>query len=76
MPFLWLQVSDRRQRGVLERNSIGLLSHRQGGVDQPSPQWLGHYANSEKVRSSGLWNVNHVDDRYDLTFLQIVDQLI
>jgi hypothetical protein len=71
-----LDVSDRGLRGVLERNSIGLLSRRQGGLDQPSATWLGRYADSEKVRSSGLWNVNHVDDQYDLAFMEILDQLV
>jgi hypothetical protein len=76
MPLLWLDVSDRGLRGVLERNSIGLLSHRQGGLDEPSAEWLGRYADSEKVRSSGLWNVNHVDDQYDVAFVEILDQLV
>lgn len=76
MPLLWLEVPDRLLRADIERNSIGLLSCRQGGVDQPSPEWLGRYADIEKVRSSGLWNVNYVDHQYDDAFLAVLDGLI
>lgn len=76
MPFLWLDVPDRQSRGLVERNSIGLLSHRSGGVDLASPQWLGRSADNSKVRTSGLWNVNHVDDGYDPSYLNFLSQLI
>jgi hypothetical protein len=65
MPLLWLPVLDREGRGMVERLSIALLSVRTGGRDMPSAGWLGRFAEAEKIRSSGLWNVNHVDDRYD-----------
>ncbi len=29
-------------------------------VDPPSPTWLGHQSARDAIRSSGLWNVNHV----------------
>jgi hypothetical protein len=80
MPFLWLAVPDaaggRAGRGLVERNSIALLSARTGGVDRPASGWLGHQAVSEKVRESGLWNVNHVDERYDPAFLVTVSTLV
>lgn len=76
MPFLWLDVPDRQNRGLVERNSIGLLSHRSGGVDPASPDWLGLSADNIKVRTSGLWNVNHVADRYDPLFLEALGRLI
>lgn len=75
-PFLWLAVPDRESRSRLERNLIALLSSRSGGVDTPSAQWLGLSADSEKVRASGLWNVNHVDDAYETAFLSAFRGLV
>lgn len=76
MPFLWLAVPDRADRGLIERNTIALMSRRSGGVDPASSQWLGLTADSEKVRTSALWNVNHVDDAYDPRYLDILEQLV
>ncbi|UUV32851.1 hypothetical protein NQK81_05180 [Amycolatopsis roodepoortensis] len=56
-------------RGDIERNSISLLSNRRDPTDRPSAGWLGQYATSEKVRASGLWNINHVDEDYEPEFL-------
>jgi hypothetical protein len=76
MPFLWLAVPTRldgsSDRGVIERNSIALLSYLAGGTDQPSTRWLGRYASSDKVHYSGLWNSNHVNGNYDPAFLQLL----
>jgi hypothetical protein len=68
MPLLWLDVPDRARRHTIEANAIALLSRRTGGVDPPSAGWLGLHAANSKVRSSGLWNSNHVDDHYDPSF--------
>jgi len=76
MPFLWLSVPERSDRDSIERNSIGLLSRRVGGLDIPSPGWLGHYAEREQIRDSGLWNVNHVDLRYHPGFLRTLARLV
>ncbi|MFE5567379.1 hypothetical protein ACFQ68_20510 [Amycolatopsis japonica] len=74
MPFRWLAVptgpDGTSLRGAIERNSIALLSNLRGGPDRPSSAWLGHHALSDKVRDSGLWNVNHVDEDYDPAFLE------
>lgn len=56
MPLLWLGMDGADERGWLERNAIALLSARRGGVDRPSPKWLGRHAANERVRTSGLWN--------------------
>jgi hypothetical protein len=74
MPFLWLEVDDapgaESIRGVIERNAIALLSGlTRSPVDPPSPGWLGHFSDREKVRHSGLWNQNHVDEPYSASFL-------
>lgn len=80
MPFLWIAVPDHPKgdsdRGYIEKNRIALLSRRTGGLDRPSPGWLGHHANSEKVRQSALWNSNHVGDQYNPDFLPVLANLI
>jgi len=78
MPFLWVVVNDvsgpRSHRGLIERNSIGLLSnYRRTPLDPPSKEWLGSYCDRERVRGSGLWNNNHVDEEYDPAFLAILE---
>lgn len=63
MPLLWLDVPDRRARGLIERSLIGLLSNAgREPIDGPSPGWLGRHADRPAVRDSGLWNVNHVEE--------------
>ncbi len=81
MPFLWLAVDDEpgpdTLRGYIERNAIALLSnYGREPVDLPSPGWLGHHSDRERVRQSGLWNSNHVDDDYDPAFLDTLQRLI
>lgn len=74
MPFLWLAIGDppnpQSDRGVIERNTIALLSnYAKPPMDPPSSHWLGRSASSEAIRQSGLWNVNHVRETADLQFL-------
>jgi hypothetical protein len=81
MPFLWLPLEDEAgpesRRGTIERNSIALLSnYNRPSLDPPSQDWLGRHCNRERVRSSGLWNSNHVDEGYDPAFLDELDRLI
>jgi hypothetical protein len=76
MPFLWLGVPDRADRDYIERNSIALLSCLAGCQDSPSAGWLGHDADRLEIRESGLWNVQHVYDRYDPAFLQLLAGLV
>lgn len=81
MPVLWLAVEDQpgpgSMRGFIERNSISLLSnHAKSAIDPPSTSWLGHDCNREKMRSSGMWNTNHVDEQYDPSFLDALAALI
>jgi hypothetical protein len=81
MPFLWLSLEDESgpesRRGYIERNSIALLSnYNKPALDPPSQDWLGHHADREKVRESGLWNQNHVEETYDPAFLDDLDQLV
>lgn len=81
MYLLWLAVDDEpgpdSLRGYIERNAIALLSnYDKEPVDPPSQDWLGCYCNREKVKRSGLWNSNHVDEQYDPAFLDTVESLI
>ena len=81
MPFLWVAVDDRpgpgSDRGVIERNSIGLLSNYvRTPFDRASKQWLGGYCNRDRIRGSGLWNSNHVDEGYDPQFLALLARYV
>lgn len=81
MSVLWVSIDDGpgpdSMRGYVERNVIALLSNYncvKAPIDPPSVGWLGHWAASEGVRRSGLWNVDRVADEYDPTFLDVLDR--
>ena len=81
MPFLWLAIEDESGpdslRGYIERNVIALLSNiGRPPFDPPSRNWLGHWCNRKRVRGSGLWNSNHVDEDYDPAFLDILERWV
>lgn len=81
MPFLWLGIDDEAGptslRGVIERNSIALLSNLgREPLDAPSSSWLGYHCNRPRVRGSGLWNNNHVEETYDPSFLDLLEMLV
>jgi hypothetical protein len=81
MDVLWLAIDDQPApdslRGYIERNAIALLSaHRSEALDPPSPEWLGLYCPRDRVRSSGLWNSNHIGEPIDLDFLKTLERLI
>jgi hypothetical protein len=83
MPFLWLAVDDppgsSSLRGVIERNSIALLSNlEKPPLDPLSPNWRGRACDRGRgrVRDSGLWNQNHVDEDYDPAFLEPLEDLV
>ncbi len=83
MPFLWLEVNDapgpESLRGMIECNAIALLSNYNFTTNPMDPQsstWLGHWADRETIRFSGLWNVNHVAGTYNPAFLGILEGLV
>lgn len=82
MPFLWLAVDDPpgpdSDRGYIERNAIALLSNYGAPqpIDPPSATWLGRHAAADAIRRSGLWNVNHVVNRYEPVFLGFLDSYV
>jgi hypothetical protein len=80
MPFVWVAIDDvagpNSERGYIERNAIGLLSNfRRPALDPPSSLWLGRFCTSARVRESGLWNSDHVDDPYDDKFLSRLERI-
>lgn len=81
MRFSWLAIEDEAgpdsRRGSVERNSIALLSNCNKAVlNPPSQGWLGRHSEGERVRKSGLWNQNHVEETYDPDFLDTFDRLV
>lgn len=81
MPFLWLAIVDdagpESLRGYVERNAIALLSnYGKPPLDPPSKEWVGHHSDRERVRASGLWNQNHVDEACAPEFLHRFEQLV
>jgi len=80
MPFLVLAADDEpgpaSVRGYIERNAIGLLSTAGLEADPPSPGWLGRDCPHPAIRSSGLWNVDHVGQAYDPGFLDCLENLV
>ena len=81
MPFLFLGVEDEpgpeSERGFIERNAIALLSaYREASPEPASTVWLGCSSDRERVRLSGLWNNNHVDDGYDPSFLDLMEMRV
>lgn len=81
MPFLWLAVPDapgpQSARGRMERHAIALLSQaRAPATDRPSANWLGAYSDRCRVRKSGLWHNNHVDEDSDAAFLGEMAELV
>ena len=81
MSILWLSINDtpgpNSLRGTIERNSIALLSNAgKTSIDPPSKNWLGNFSTSPRVRASGMWNQNHVEESYDPKFLDMLEHLI
>ena len=82
IPVIWLEIDDEpgpdSLRGYIERNSIALLSnyHRSNNpIDPPSESWLGQWAKSGKVKQSGLWNSNHVDENFNENLFEVFESL-
>ena len=81
LPFLWLAIEDDpgpdSMRKFIETNAIALLSNfSKSPLDSPSQDWLGHLCNRERVKKSGLWNSNHVDEDYHPAFLDTLERFI
>lgn len=66
----------RSDRAFLERHSIGLLSTLGREVDPPSRNWLGLCSNRPEIRSSGLWNLDHLQFPYSESFLDVLEAYV
>jgi hypothetical protein len=80
-PFLWVALDDEpsadSDRAYLEQNAIALLSNvEEHSVDSRGDGWLGRHSQSREIRESGLWNVNHVDERCDSEFLDLFEDAV
>jgi hypothetical protein len=81
LPFLVVAAEDapgpESVRGLLERNSIALLSNiGKERPDSPTPEWLGRHSGRQRVKESGLWNNRHVEEAYDPPFLEVLQKQI
>lgn len=62
--FRVVGIDDMEFRNLMERKLIGILS--ECPKCQPSGDWLGRFAYSEKVRRSGMWNSDYVNETYTI----------
>lgn len=70
-------VSDKsNDRSYLEQNLIALLSNKCSPLDPPSFNWLGLNSDKREIRKSGLWNVNHVEQNFDPSFLEVLNYYV
>lgn len=58
-------------RGYVERNAVAVLTqaHAPGEPLPASATWLGHFSGAVAVRTGALWNVRHVGERAEASFL-------
>lgn len=80
MRVLWLAVEDEAgpasDRAYLERNLIGLLVGETGPIDLPSVDWLGLFSPDQRIRDSGLWNLDFLRYSYNSKFLDVLDEYV
>jgi hypothetical protein len=80
MSVLWVSVPDeagpKSARALIERNSIALLSNQLAPIDLASQTWTGRFSEQQEIRNSGLWNLKHVADSYDPSFLDILELFV
>lgn len=80
MEVLWLDVPDvpsaKSDRAYLERNAIALLAAQNHFLRSQSATWLGEHSDKVEIRSSGLWNVDHVTSEFDQRFLEVLEQYV
>jgi hypothetical protein len=80
MQVVWVSVSDwsgsPNHRPFIERNAIALISNALDPIDPPNATWLGRYSHDERIRRSGLWNLNHVTEQSDAAFLDVLEAAV
>lgn len=81
LPFLWVALDDEpspdSDRAFVERNAIALLSnYEKPSIDPREECWLGHASPVEEIHESGLWNINHVAESPDPSFLDRLERAV
>ena len=80
MKILWLAVNDtpssNSDRSYIEKNCIGLLTAVSPPLDPPNKNWLGCYSTRERIKKSGLWNLDYYQFKYDPSFLEILERYV
>ncbi len=80
MSVLWLAIEDEASpssdRAYIERNLIGMLVGKARPADPPSPEWLGRFSPNERIRLSGLWNLDFTDYTYSHDCLDVLDEYV
>lgn len=73
--FSIVQVDDKEIRDILEKTIVSTISlYNFHNSCIPSENWLGKYAYSDKVKSSGLWQIDFVPGtKYELS-LELLNQ--
>lgn len=70
------ESSAESDRALIEAGAIGVLARAGSVVDPPSPGWLGHHAQSEKIRNSGLWNISQVGKPTPNQYIQVLTSYV
>ncbi len=62
LSFVVFEINTKEERIYWERKIISTLSNaaKETGEIAPSNQWLGHYSTKDKIKQSGLWQVNEL----------------
>ncbi|GBE10261.1 hypothetical protein BMS3Abin12_00823 [bacterium BMS3Abin12] len=80
MSILWLAIKDEASpssdRAYIERNLIGMLVGKAGPADPPSLDWLGRFSPDERIRLSGLWNLDFLDYTYSPDCLDVFEEYV
>lgn len=81
LPFLWVAIDDEpgpdSDRAYIEQNAIALVSnYNKTPIDARDNSWIGRHSPSQEIQESGLWNVNHVEERYNPEFLSRLEKYV
>jgi hypothetical protein len=80
MHVLWVDVPDApspsSERAIIERGTIALLANGLAPLAKPSIGWLGAHSGRHEIRASGLWNLRHVADTIDRSFLDVLERAV
>jgi len=80
MCVLWLAIDDESSpasdRAYIERNIIGLLIGIDGPINPPSRNWLGCFSPDERIRNSGLWNLDFLNYPYSSDCMDIFNEYV